>query len=201
MDSILDKLIVLRLNRLWQRIGWCTPRQAFIALCGGVDGGTPPAQALSITTDENGELIEGIAMDWEEWQKLPIRDSDFSISTGRALIRVPSVIVCPLYDKMPIRAVPLTSRAIRDRDHGICQVSGRKLAEGEGNLGHIVARAKGGKRTWENLVYMDRKLNSLQGTKLPSEMGWDLLKQPTAPRDVPASFLVKGAKSPDHGPF
>jgi 5-methylcytosine-specific restriction endonuclease McrA len=80
-------------------------------------------------------------------------------------------------------------------------VSGRKLAKGEGNAGHIVARAKGGKRTWENLVYMDSRLNTLQGTKLPEEMGWNLLTTPRAPKPIPASFHITEPKSPDQQPF
>jgi hypothetical protein len=201
MDSVMDKPIVLKLNRLWQRIGWCTPKEAFVALCGGVYGGTPPFQALSITTDENGELIEGIAMDWDQWQTLPIRECDFAISTGRGLIRVPSVIVAPQYDKVPVKRPTLSGKAIRERDGNRCQVSGRILKEGEGNLGHIIARAKGGKRSWENLVYMDKRLNTLQGTKTPEEMGWTLLSKPVPPAPVPVCISPTQSKLPDHAPF
>jgi hypothetical protein len=200
-DSVLDKPIVLKLNRLWQRIGWSTPRQAFVAMVGGEWGGTPPFQGLSITTDENGELVEGIALGWEEWVKLPIRPCDFAISTGRGSIRVPSVIVAPVFSGMPKNKVRLTGKSLRDRDGGICQVSGRKLAPGEGNMGHLKARALGGHRTWENLVYMDKKLNSIQGTKTIEEMGWKLSKEPRAPNPVPSCAFPAEAKSPDHGPF
>jgi len=190
MDSVLDKPIVLKLNRLWQRIGWSTPRQAFTAMVGGEYGGTPPFQALSITADENGELIEGIALNWDDWIKLPIRPCDFAISTGRGEIRVPSV-----------RRRVLTGKAIRERDGHRCQVSGRILKEGDGNMGHIVARAKGGARSWENLVYMDKRLNTLQGTHTPEEMGWTLLGKPIEPPAVPASYLITEPKHDSHTPF
>lgn len=201
MDSVLDKPIVLKLNRLWQRIGWATPREAFVAMCGGAYGGTPPAKGLSITTDENGELIEGVALDWSDWVNLPIRDCDFAISTGRGLVRVPSVIVSPEYDGMPLKGRKFSGKALRERDGGICQVSGRALAPGEGNVGHIKARAKGGARTWENTVYMDKKLNSLQGTRTPEEMGWRLLKEPTRPAPIPACAIPSKPLLPDHAPF
>ncbi len=199
--DILDKPIVLKLNRLWQRIGWCSPRQAFTAMCGGAYGGTQPAKGLSITTDENGELVEGTPLDWDAWCKLPIRDCDFAISTGRGLVRVPSVIVSPEFDGMPRIGRKFSGKALRERDGGRCMVSGRQLAEGEGNIGHIKARAKGGSRTWENVVYMDKKLNSLQGTKTPEEMGWTLLTTPKAPKPIPACSIPAIPKSPDHGPF
>jgi hypothetical protein len=201
MDGILDKPIVLKLNRLWQRIGWCTPREAFVAMCGGAYGGTPPAKGLSIITDENGDLKDGVALDWNDWIGLPIRECDFAISTGRGEVRVPSVIVCPEYDGMPAKSRKFSSAAIRQRDGDTCQVSGRKLAPGEGNLGHIVARAKGGSRTWENIVYMDKRLNTLQGTKLPEEMGWKLLKKPSVPAPIPACAIPAEEKHADHKPF
>lgn len=199
-DSILDKPICLKLNSLWQRIGWCTPRQSFIAMVGGTYGGTPPAKGLSITTDENGELVDGVSLDWDEWVKLPIRECDFAISTRNGAIRVPSVIVCPEFAGMPKKGRKLTSRGIRERDGNRCQVSGRLLKEGEGNLGHIVARAKGGSRTWENIIYMDKRLNTLQGTKLPEEMGWTY-KEPKRPMPIPACAIPTKPEHTDHGPF
>lgn len=199
-ESVLDKPIVLKLNRLWQRIGWATPREAFTAMCGGMFGGTPPAKGLSITTDENGELIEGIALDWDEWVKLPIRDCDFSISTGRGLVRVPSVIVSPEFDKMPLKQRKFSPKAVRERDKNRCAVTGRILAEGEGNMAHIKARAHGGTRTWENIVYMDKKLNSLQGTRTPEEMGWNI-PTPKAPNPIPACAVPTEAKLPDQTKF
>lgn len=201
MDSVLDKPIVLKLNRLWQRIGWCTPKEAFVAMCGEMYGGTKPASGLSITTDEQGNLVEGIALSWTEWIKLPIRECDFAISTGRGAVRVPSVIVCPEFSGMPLKGRKLTGRALRERDGGVCQVSGRQLEPGEGNMGHIKARALGGSKTWENLVYMDRRLNTLQGTKTPEEMGWTLLSVPVRPKPVVACATINEAKLPDHQPF
>lgn len=197
----MDKPIVLKLNRLWQRLGFCTPREVFTAMCGGAFGGTPPASGLSITTDENGELVDGVPLKWDDWVKLPIRDCDFSISTAKGMVRVPSVIVCPEYDGMPKTKRPFSSAGIRARDGNKCQVSGRTLAEGEGNLGHIVARAKGGHRSWENIVYMDKRLNTLQGTKLPEEMGWKLLKEPKAPLPVPKCAIEAEPKHEDQSPF
>jgi hypothetical protein len=170
-------------------------------MCGGMDGGTLPARGLSITTDENGELVEGVEVDWENWIKLPIRPCDFSIATKNGEVRVPSVLVCPEYSGMPIRGRPLTLDAIRRRDGDKCQVSGRTLLKGEGNMGHIIAKAKGGKRSWENLVYMDKRLNTIQGTKTPEEMGWRLISDPRPLKPVPASFQITEPKLEDHRPF
>lgn len=170
-------------------------------MCGGKFGGTKPAEGMSIVYDENGELTEHFPVKWDAWVQLPIRECDFAISTGRGFVRVPSVIVSPEFDGMPLRGRKLTGKALRERDGGICQVSGRALKEGEGNMGHLKARAKGGARTWENLVYMDKKLNSLQGTRTIEEMGWKLAKEPKRPAPIPACAIPITPKTPDHVPF
>ncbi len=91
-QSLLDKPIVLSLNKMWQALGWITPRQAVVAMTGG-SGDTPPALGLCLTIDENGELVESFPMKWDEWVKLPVRDQDLSLMTSRGPIRVPTVVV------------------------------------------------------------------------------------------------------------
>ncbi len=198
--NLLDDPIVLKLNRVWMRLGYITPRQAFTALCGGAYGGTDPFRALPIDIVD-GEMIPGWEMPWDEWVKLPVRDCDFSITTGRGQVRVPMVVVAPEFDKMPLYKKKFSGQALRARDGGRCMVSGRELAPGEGNVGHIKARALGGARTWENTVYMDKRLNTLQGIKTPEEMGWTLLTEPKAPEPIPAHIATDKPKQPEHLPF
>jgi hypothetical protein len=47
-------------------------------------------------------------------------------------------------------AVPrFGARGIWERDDGICQYTGRKLAPKEGNIDHFVPRSRGGKTSWQ----------------------------------------------------
>lgn len=199
--SILNKPIVLVLNRNWMRISYITPKEAIIRLCGDNGDGNPPLLAMSIEMDENGNLIEGTPTRWEDWVKLPVREQDIGICTKGGAVRCPTVVITPSYDKMPRKTPAFSPEAVKRRDRGICQVSGRKLKDGEGNLGHIRARAKGGPRTWGNIVYMDRKLNTMQGTRTPEEMGWKLLKEPKEPAPLPVAALVSEVRHPTHKPF
>jgi hypothetical protein len=40
-------------------------------------------------------------LSWDEWVKLPVRDFDFSISTPKLHLRVPTVIVSTTFDRIP----------------------------------------------------------------------------------------------------
>lgn len=157
--------------------------------------------AMDITLDDDGKLLNATPTKWADWVKLPVRPSDLILTNKQGAFRCPLVLVTPVYAKMPTKAATFSPDAIRRRDHDTCQISGRKLAKGQGNMGHIVARAKGGKRTFENIVYMDKELNTLQGTLLPEEMGWELLKEPVAPKPVPASYLLTESRHQQQNPF
>ncbi len=201
MSSILDKPeFVLKLNRNWQAIGWLTPRKALIAMCGGMDGGSPPMLALDIIVDEDGELVSAIPSKWEEWIKLPVRETDSVLTTKTGSFRCPRVIIAPVYAGMPTKRPSFNSDAIWRRDGGICQVSKRKLARSEGNMGHIKARALGGTRTFDNIVLMDSKLNTLQGTKTPEE-AFGITLEPKSPLPVPAAYLIDEARFLEQKPF
>ena len=95
--DVLDKPIVLSLNRAWQVIGHRTVKQALIALNGGA-AGLPPALGVDIaypkTEDGSWNFDRPLYLNpipWDEWVKLPVRDFDFSISTPKLHVRVPTV--------------------------------------------------------------------------------------------------------------
>jgi hypothetical protein len=78
MSDILNKTIVLVLNRNWQAINVRTPQEAFCMMATNV------ATALDI---EGENPIRPVT--WAEWITLPIRDSDNLVRTARGSIRVP----------------------------------------------------------------------------------------------------------------
>ena len=78
MTDILNKTIVLVLNRNWQAINTRTPADAFCQMASNV------ATALEIDGESH---IRPVA--WGEWITLPIRDCDNAVHTVRGPIRVP----------------------------------------------------------------------------------------------------------------
>src|SRR5438034_6778052 len=182
MSNILNKSIVLVLNRNWQVIHVRTPQEAFCMMATNV------ATGLEIEGEENIRPVR-----WEEWITLPIRDSDNAVHTVRGPIRVPTVIVAVNFAKVPKKRPKLCAKAIRERDGNRCQYTGKFLRPDEGSLDHVLPRSRGGKDAWENLVWASKSVNTKKGNRLPEEAGLKLLTVPRAPRELPVSALIRNA--------
>jgi 5-methylcytosine-specific restriction endonuclease McrA len=182
MSDVLNKAIVLVLNRNWQAINVRTPQDAFCQMATNV------ATALEI---EGEDYIRPVT--WEEWITLPIRSQDQSVSTVRGAIRVPTVIVTLNYAKVPKKRPRLCARTIRERDGNRCQYTGALLQPDEGSLDHVVPRSRGGRDTWENLVWSSKEVNQRKADRLPKEAGLALLRTPLAPKELPVSALIRNA--------
>ena len=180
--NILNKSIVLVLNRNWQAINIRTPQEAFCMMATNV------ATALEI---DGEEFIRPVT--WTEWITLPVRPQDNAVQTPRGPIRVPTVIVAVNFAKVPKKRPKLCARAIRERDANRCQYTGKLLKPDEGSLDHVLPRSRGGKDTWENLVWSSKDVNARKGNRLPHEAGLKLLKAPRAPKELPATAFIRNA--------
>ncbi len=201
--DILDKPIVLSLNRAWQVIGHRTVKQALIALNGGGTG-LPPALGVDIAYPENGDGTWNFdrplylsPLPWDEWTALPVRDFDFAITTPRLRIRVPTVIVSTQFERMPLRIPRVTRAAIFERDRGVCQYTGEFVGKHGGNLDHVVPRDRGGRDSFENLVWAKKEVNSFKANRLPHEAGLRLLRKPATPKPLPVSATYNAPRHPD----
>lgn len=181
MTDILNKSIVLVLNRNWQAINTRTPADAFCQMATNV------ATALDI----DGDSIRPVS--WDEWLILPIREQDNAVQTVRGAIRVPTVIVALNFARVPKKRPKLCAKAIRDRDGNRCQYTGKLLRPDEGSLDHILPRSRGGADAWENLVWAAKEVNARKGNRLPHEAGLRLLSVPRAPKELPVTALIRNA--------
>jgi 5-methylcytosine-specific restriction endonuclease McrA len=182
MTDILNKTIVLVLNRNWQAINVRTPQEAFCMMATNV------ATALDI---EGENRIRPVT--WDESITLPIRPQDNTVRTPRGPIRVPSVIVAVNFARVPKKRPKLCARTIRERDGNRCQYTGQLLAPDEGSLDHVLPRSRGGANTWENLVWSSKVVNARKGNRLPHEVGMKLLRVPRAPKELPVTALIRNA--------
>ena len=182
MTDILNKAIVLVLNRNWQAINIRTPADAFCQMATNV------ATALEI---EGENYISPVT--WNEWVALPIRDGDYAVHSVRGAIRVPTVIVALNFAKVPKKRPKLCAKAIRERDGNRCQYTGKLLRPEEGSLDHVLPRSRGGMDDWENLVWSDKAVNARKGNRLPHEAGLKLLALPRAPKELPVTALIRNA--------
>ena len=115
MTDILNKSIVLVLNRNWQAINIRTPQEAFCQMATNV------ATALEIELGDGARAEALRPVTWDEWITLPIRDGDNAVRTVRGAIRVPTVIVAVNFAKVPKKRPKLCARTIRERDGNRCQ--------------------------------------------------------------------------------
>jgi 5-methylcytosine-specific restriction endonuclease McrA len=201
--DLLEKPIVLSLNRAWQVIGHRTVKQALIALNGG-SVGLPPAMGLDIAypklEDNSWNFDRPLYLNpvaWVEWIKLPVREFDFVVSTPKLRIRVPTVIISTQFDRMPMRVPRVSRTAIFARDGGVCQYTGENVGKHGGNLDHVIPRDRGGRDSFENLVWAKREINSLKANRLPHEAGLKLLRRPKAPAILPVAATIREPKHPD----
>jgi 5-methylcytosine-specific restriction endonuclease McrA len=63
----------------------------------------------------------------------------------------------------------------------------------EGQPDHVVPRSRGGRDTWENLVWASKEVNQRKADRLPREAGLRLLSRSRAPKELPASALIRNA--------
>ena len=180
MSDILNKAIVLVLNRNWQAINVRTPAEAFCQMATNV------ATALEIEGEEHMRPVI-----WDEWIRLPIRARDEFVRTVHGRIRVPTVIVAVNYARVPKKRPKFSARGIRERDANRCQYTGRLLKPEEGSIDHVVPRSRGGPDRWENCVWASKRVNTAKGNRLPHEAGLTLLKRPAAPPEVPVTVLLR----------
>ena len=147
---------------------------------------TGAANGLDVQGDDSISPLR-----WDDWLKLTIREEDHVVNTPRGLVRVPTVIVASNYSKIPLCRPRFGARGIWERDGGICQYTGRKLAPGEGNIDHVVPRSRGGASSWENCVLSHRSVNEKKADRLPHEAGLRLQRKPAMPRALPATILIR----------
>ena len=191
VESVLDQHVVLVLNRNWQAVNTTSPAHAFCQMSSG--------NALALDMEGDKSMIP---VSWEQWVDLPVREFDWSIGVVRGQLRVPRVILAVNYAKVPMRHPKFSYQAIRDRDEGKCQYTGRKLAKDEGNIDHVVPRSKGGATTWNNCVLSCKKINNRKGDRTPHEAGLRLTKQPDSPKVLPMTLFLRNVHEiPEWEPF
>ena len=205
MSNIVNKVIVLKLNANWQRVGYGSVGDAIVDLCAGISCLAIDVQ-YAMDEDGNPNLDWPSALvpvDWETWITLPIYPWQHSIKSTKMEIRVPTVLIAKNFYKMPTKKFKKTPSkdGVKIRDGNIDQYSGKLLQGDDVTLDHVIPVSKGGKDTWENLVCTSKKTNSMKGNKLNSEVGLTLIRKPGRPRDIPVSSLIREARHPDWRPF
>jgi 5-methylcytosine-specific restriction endonuclease McrA len=104
----------------------------------------------------------------------------------RQSIAVPTVVRLARYVRVPYRReVPLTRRAVLDRDQHTCVYCGVRAD----TIDHVRPRARGGEHIWTNVVAACARCNHRKGDRLLPELGWHLAPMPVQPAATVAVVL------------
>ena len=57
----------------------------------------------------------------------------------------------------------------------------------------MLLRSRGGRDTWENLVWAAKEVSQRKADRLPHEAGLKLLTVPRAPKELPVSAMIRNA--------
>jgi 5-methylcytosine-specific restriction endonuclease McrA len=113
-----------------------------------------------------------------------VEAGDAVMHSARASIQVPTVVRLARYVRVPYRReVPLTRRAVLDRDGHACGYCGVRAD----TIDHVRPRSRGGLHTWTNVVAACARCNHRKGDRLLAELGWRLSTPPVQP---PATVAV-----------
>jgi 5-methylcytosine-specific restriction endonuclease McrA len=200
-ENVEDKLICLVLNNAWQPIGQKTVKEAICALVAGDFLAIDVGYFDSSGVFDFSKPKEMNPLSWEDWLNLPVRSFDFFIRSPKLIVRVPTVIISKSYSKMPVKRMKLSAENVRLRDRNICQYSGKKISNTEGSVDHIIPKSSGGGKSWDNLVFCDKKINLKKSNKNLAESGLKLLKQPQEPPTTPVFMLLREARHRDWNHF
>jgi 5-methylcytosine-specific restriction endonuclease McrA len=179
---MLDRTVLV-LNRLWQAVNVCSVRRAFMLLCAG---------HAQVVHSADGNFL---THDFASWRDFSEREpADDMVHTVSLKIRIPSVIVLLLFDRVPRKEVKFTRHNIYERDQNTCQYCGKIFDRKDLNLDHVIPRDRGGETSWENIVCSCIKCNTRKANRLPHEAGMKLRRKPERPKWRPFLHITFESK-------
>jgi 5-methylcytosine-specific restriction endonuclease McrA len=113
-------------------------------------------------------------------------------------VQVPSVVRLSRYVRVPYRhEIPLTRRAVLDRDAHRCAYCGARAD----TVDHVRPRSRGGQHVWSNVVAACARCNHRKGDRLLAELGWHLATSPAQPPATVAVVLGWARRDPAWEPY
>jgi 5-methylcytosine-specific restriction endonuclease McrA len=112
-----------------------------------------------------------------------VAEDAFPLVGREQTLAVASVLRLRLYVNVPRRNPPAwTRRGMLARDNYICAYCGKRCAESEATVDHVLPVSRGGRSSWSNTVTACSRCNQRKANRLPHEAGMKLLIEPKLPR-------------------
>ena len=118
--------------------------------------------------------------------------------SARSSMQVPTVVRLARFVRVPYRReVPLTRRAVLDRDRHLCAYCDARAD----TIDHIRPRSRGGTHVWTNVVAACARCNHRKGDRLLAELGWHLGSAPVQPPATVAVVMGWAKREPSWQPY
>jgi len=116
----------------------------------------------------------------------------------RLAVPIPTVVRLARFVRVPYRReVPLTRRAVLERDAHRCVYCGTKAD----TIDHVRPRSRGGTHVWTNVVAACARCNHRKGDRLLAELGWHIAVTPVAPPSTVAVIMGWTVREPSWEPY
>lgn len=127
-----------------------------------------------------------------------VEESSQVMHSERLAVPVPTVVRLARFVRVPFRReVPLTRRAVLDRDSHACAYCGGRAD----TIDHVRPRSRGGIHAWTNVVAACARCNHRKGDRLLGEIGWHLPNVPSQPPATVAVVLGWAVREPSWEPY
>ena len=127
-----------------------------------------------------------------------VESSDDVMHSERLSLPVPTVVRLSRFVRVPYRReVPLTRRAVLERDAHSCVYCGHRAD----TIDHVRPRSRGGEHVWANVVAACSRCNHKKGDRLLAELGWPMRRRPVEPPATVALLVGLAARDPAWEPY
>jgi 5-methylcytosine-specific restriction endonuclease McrA len=127
-----------------------------------------------------------------------VESGESVMHSERLTLPVPSVVRLSHFVRVPYRReVPLTRRAVLDRDGHSCVYCTSRAD----TIDHVRPRSRGGTHTWTNVVAACARCNHRKGDRLLTELGWQLPSPPAQPPPTVAVVMGWAVRDPSWAPY
>jgi 5-methylcytosine-specific restriction endonuclease McrA len=124
-----------------------------------------------------------------------LEEYDEQIRSPSYALRTPAVVRLRKARAGTKQVVRFSRINVYTRDGFRCQYCGEKKAMRDLNYDHVIARVRGGKTVWENIVTSCYACNDRKGSRTPEEAGMALRRKPFRPSSLPVTPVLSVTRS------
>lgn len=124
---------------------------------------------------------------------------DLWVRSARQAFRIPSVVRFLKNVFRKFKKIKFSRQNVYLRDRGMCQYCGTKVNKNDFTWDHVLARSRGGRTCWENIVLSCMACNSKKADRTPQEAGMKLINGlPFHPKSVAGTLqFIDKENTPD----